>query len=75
MLQSIAASIKDLSHEMKAAVAALRETLQLSMTSTDSSIAQLLTQCTLLALTYSYLLHCNGLCLWTIYNGTVYLWC
>jgi len=44
MLQSIAASIKDLSHEMKSGIAALRETLQLSMTSTDSSIAQLITQ-------------------------------
>jgi len=47
MLQSIAASIKDLSHEMKSAIAALRETLHLSMTSTDSSIARLLTQRTL----------------------------
>jgi len=47
MLQSIAASIKDLSHEMKSAIAAFRETLHLSMTSTDSSIARLLTQRTL----------------------------
>jgi len=47
ILQSIAASIKDLSHEMKSAVAALTEMLQLSMTSTDSRIALLHTQCTL----------------------------
>jgi len=40
MLSGIAGSIKDLSHEMKSAVMALKETLQLNMTSTESRIAQ-----------------------------------
>jgi len=40
MLSGIAGSIKDLSHEMKSAIMALKETLQLNMTSTESHIAQ-----------------------------------
>jgi len=39
MLSGIAASIRDLSNETKLAFSAMKETLQLNMTSTEKSIA------------------------------------